>query len=804
MSVWKRWVLVAAVFLAALAVFWVEMPARVSGTLSAASTLAALLFSLGTAVWTMRRARAAELRWRLLMAVWALIGAIGCAIPLVYLRFFGLSASWTAVSYSDLFFLVAPLPAGVALVLFPTSPLTPEDDGDAAEPAGKITPRSLVVVLDGLLITGSVFLIAWAAILKTVIVSGPPGMMQYIMAVLYPIIAMTLAVIVVLQATFRRPANPRALLLLGVGLAAQIITHGAWIRTISTGGRMLGPEYTAFAIVGIMLIALAVGVPRPDRRGDRGHRHHGVLTWAYVFLPYAPMAVAVVLVATLAVGGRLDSVEIAVSILLIVFVVVRQMIILTENTVLLSRVRRARQELHYQAFHDPLTGLANRLLFNRRLEDELAAQRGGAPSAHDERAPNHGEQRSLPPRQAAVLFCDLDKFKAVNDTLGHAAGDELLVAVARRLTGCVRDTDLVARLGGDEFAIVLAGDAEAPHHVADRVAEALRNPFVFHGRTEHVGVSIGMATIRADTRPDDADELLRRADAAMYVAKRRTDGQVVIFHPDTGPADLSASPFDGAALRPTHQDGPADFRVDYEPIVALADHRIVAFEAFPSWSSTPDTATATRAAAGRSGPDQTGDAGAVLDGYVLTAICADLPALRNRFGAEVAVHIDIAPPRLGGPWLVERVVADLRRRAVPPPALVIEISGTTTGPDLDAAARALSELSRCGVRIALDNIGADSSGFAGLRRLPVDIIKVDQALTLDAATNTGQTQIGPTSLIIGLVRLADTLKATVIARGLANQHQADIAKAAGCHCGQGPYFGPSIAVHHLAEVTTTR
>ena len=221
-----------------------------------------------------------------------------------------------------------------------------------------------------------------------------------------------------------------------------------------------------------------------------------------------------------------DRLEVYLGLLVLTLVVTRQFLTLRENTILLERVQRGREELSYQAFHDPLTGLPNRALFGDRLAHAADLQR-------DDRHP------------IGLLFVDLDDFKIVNDTLGHAAGDAAAAAGRQRLRGCVPLADTVARLGGDEFA-VLVESGRAPTAVADRVVEALARPFPLETQARYVRASIGLVVPDGRDAATSAESLLRRADAAMYAAKRRGGGAVVRYEPGADLAGGRPRPADPA------------------------------------------------------------------------------------------------------------------------------------------------------------------------------------------------------------------------------------------------------------------
>jgi diguanylate cyclase (GGDEF)-like protein len=451
-------------------------------------------------------------------------------------------------------------------------------------------------------------------------------------------------------------------------------------------------------------------------------------------------------------------------------VVARQMFIIVDNSVLLARVSEGQQRLHHQAYHDPLTGLANRALFRERLDRAL------------ERHRVHG-------RPVALLFADLDDFKLINDSFGHAMGDRLLDAIGQRLLGCVPTGDLVARLGGDEFAVLLehrAADAEVIGH---RMLAALREPFVLDGRTVAAGASIGLVLPEAGDRDLTADTLLRRADAAMYAGKRRGKGTMARYvgGADGGPhADLPHL----LARALTGDPAAAGFEVYYQPIVRFADGAVVAVEALARW---------TDPVAGPVDPDvfvtvaeRTGLVTAI-DDFVLDRACADAAGLANVYGRPIDVHVNVSAARLGQAGLDDAVVRTLERYAVRPSRLVMEITETRRIPDLPHAIAVAGRLRSSGVRVALDDFGSGYNALAQLHSLPVDIVKLDSTLTdVDVSPDRAG------ALVRSVLAICADLGVTVVAEGIETLSRAHAMADLGCPLGQGYLFGQPVPAQLLA------
>jgi diguanylate cyclase (GGDEF)-like protein len=410
--------------------------------------------------------------------------------------------------------------------------------------------------------------------------------------------------------------------------------------------------------------------------------------------------------------------------------------------------------VHHQSLHDALTELPNRELFASRA---VLAGHGNVP--------------------VGLLFCDLDRFKKVNDTLGHAAGDELLRHVAVRLAGCVRDGDTVARLSGDEFAVLLpdvAGPAEV-HHVADRIVEALARPFVVEGHELLVTASVGVAFDGTGT--DGAESLLRDADGAMYQAKRRGRNQVARLsapaaHPSASTLSLEADL--DAALR---QDA---LSVAFQPIVELESGEEVGREALVRWQHP--TRGLLQPAAFVPLAESAG-----------LVVALDLAVLRRAVraagawhaaGAARSVAVNLSGPTLADPRLLGAVRDLLEETGLPSAALHLEVTENAVGEDVDAVEERLHQLKALGVRLSLDDFGTGQSSIGWLRRFPVDRVKIDRSFVADVETDRSSR-----ALVHGIVALGSGLGLEILAEGIETEEQRRLVAAAGCRLGQGYLFG---------------
>jgi diguanylate cyclase (GGDEF)-like protein len=411
----------------------------------------------------------------------------------------------------------------------------------------------------------------------------------------------------------------------------------------------------------------------------------------------------------------------------------------------------------HQAMHDGLTGLPNTALFRDRLEHAAA----------------RGKRFERP---VAVLFCDLDRFKTVNDSLGHAGGDELLVAVADRLRECVRASDTAARLGGDEFAVLLEDLDEPglPEAVARRIVEALRRPLQIRGHELRPGVSVGIAVGIAD-----AGDLLRWADLAMYRAKADGTGRVALYEPEMSEAAIDRLALEADLARAVEQ---GELEVDYQPIVELGEQRLVGFEALVRWAHPQR---------GRMAPavfvpvaEETGWIGDI-GRHVLHTACAQAAEWRRRHpGAGLdTITVNLSGRELADPALPSDVAAALDASGLPAHCLVLEITETVLMRDTEATIARLAELKALGVRLAVDDFGTGYSSLRYLRRFPVDILKMAKPFIDTIAADDVDTALACTILDLGA-----NLGLQVVAEGIEREDQATVLRALGCEMGQGYHY----------------
>ncbi len=360
--------------------------------------------------------------------------------------------------------------------------------------------------LDGAVIAGSLLLLSWVTVLGDATADAASGTLASLLSLAYPVGDVVVLTLVLMTVSRTTGGDRGRLVTVAAGLGALAFADSAYLYLVTSGSYASGNVISGGWVLGFLLVAAGAAAPGVRAEVEASALESRQLTRPMLLLPYVPLAVAgTVVVAANARSGRVPAADLALGLLLVVMVLTRQLLVLAENLRLLTELRETRDALHQQALHDPLTGLANRTLFLDRVEHALAA-------------------RSRRREDFAVLFCDLDGFKAVNDELGHPAGDDLLRGVATRLRDRVRPEDTVARLGGDEFAVLLADSADAGA-VAERLVTAVRRPVRLGGREVRVGVSVGVALSCElpadvdDSGPGAIEQLLRVADAAMYRAK---------------------------------------------------------------------------------------------------------------------------------------------------------------------------------------------------------------------------------------------------------------------------------------------
>jgi diguanylate cyclase (GGDEF)-like protein len=430
----------------------------------------------------------------------------------------------------------------------------------------------------------------------------------------------------------------------------------------------------------------------------------------------------------------------------------------------LAKLTDVEAKLRHQALHDALTGLPNRRLFHARVEEAL----------------DRSEQDGTEP---VVLFLDLDGFKAINDDLGHAAGDELLVAFAERLRGNVRPDELPARLGGDEFAVLLeAGGRDVAVEVAERLVGAVKNPFSIHGRRLSVRLSIGIASASS---AGGVEELLANADVAMYAAKGDGLASYALYSERMRGSAQARRQLGEALADALDRD---QIAVHYQPIVDLRTGATIAFEALARWRrSRSETVTA----ADFLPIAEEGELIERLGQVVMRAACVQTQGWRCESDPlrELSVCVNLSAAEFNNMRLGVDVAAALLESGLDASRLILEITEDIAGADTDATLETMTELRRLGVRFSLDDFGTGRSSLAELCRLPFDVVKIARPLVERVGAGAGDERV--TRAIVGL---ANSLGLNVVAEGIETRAQAERLRELGCHLGQGFYYDRALAV----------
>jgi diguanylate cyclase (GGDEF)-like protein len=418
---------------------------------------------------------------------------------------------------------------------------------------------------------------------------------------------------------------------------------------------------------------------------------------------------------------------------------------------------RLYDEIRHQALHDGLTGLANRVLFRDRVEHAV------------ERCRRNGGQ-------VAILFIDLDDFKILNDTHGHARGDEVLIASADRVAAALRPSDTAARLGGDEFAVLIEDvvDEADALAVAMRLAEALRLPLPLGHSTLHVAASIGVAL--GGTGGETTEDLLRNADVAMYAAKQSSRGGAEVFRPALREvaAERSAR---AALLRGVEERD--ELRLDYQPIVDLADGSILGLEALVRWQ--PPSGAILMPGEWIDLAEESGDI-VPIGRWILREACRQARDWQIRLGRpELRISVNLSARQFREHDIVATVRSILAETGMPAGTLMLEITESSLMRRTQSTIARLDALRALGCHLAIDDFGTGYSSLSYLERFPIDILKIDRSFVSDARE-------GGSAIARAIVDLGRTLNLEVIAEGIEQAEEARWLAEMGCRYGQGYLF----------------
>jgi len=428
----------------------------------------------------------------------------------------------------------------------------------------------------------------------------------------------------------------------------------------------------------------------------------------------------------------------------------------------ISNIKAAEERLHELAYFDPLTSLPNRSLFLDRLDHGIL---------HGLR---YGDRQAL-------LFIDLDRFKYVNDALGHNSGDQLLVEVARRITRRVRKSDTVCRLGGDEFTVILEQlrRSEDAGVIAQSIIEELGKPFTVNGREVFIGASIGIAVCPEDDAT--AEGLTRKAEAAMYQAKAAGRNGFHFVSRETDAVSQARLAMEAELRRAVER---AEFVLHYQPIVELDTARVVGAEALVRWRR-PGEAQLVPPGSFISLAEETGTI-LQVGLWVLKASCAAAAQWRSE-GHALSISVNVSARQFSHAGLVRDVAAALAETGLPPELLVIELTESAVMADVEAAQRTMVDLKNLGVSIAIDDFGTGYSSLSYLCRFPVDRLKIDQSFVRGIGSAPRMD-----ALADAIIAMAKSLGIGAIAEGVETQDQRAFLASRGCVEGQGFFFSKPI------------
>jgi diguanylate cyclase (GGDEF)-like protein len=621
--------------------------------------------------------------------------------------------------------------------------------------------RDSGALLDALIVTGACALLVWLYLIVPYVRAADMSLFEKLISVAYPLgdIAILSVLARLLSDGGRR--NPALkLLVVGAGglLCADVAygtiqLHGSW----SVGG----PTDIGWVLFYICWGAAALHPSMSELTTRQPPRRRPLTAVSLLVLSAMSLIAPALLVwRSLTGAGDTDTAVIGSAAALLFLLVLGRLIGMARTQG--AQAEHERAERHHQSLHDGLTGLPNRLLFKDRVD--------------------HALSRRSPLRQnVGVLILDVDDFKYANDTLGHAAGDELLIQIAARLVGCLRQGDTAARLGGDEFAVCVEADGPATDLavVAQRVLDAMVEPFWLDGHEMQVRVSIGVTEAGHNTA--DAAEMMREADLALYAAKSRGKASFCFFEPGLHEAVVTRLERRAAFERAIEE---GQLRLHYQPVVALDDHRLVGAEALVRWEHPTE---------GLVSPAEfiplAEESGLIvpMGRWVLEQACADLARWRTEPGwpdRPFRVSVNVSPRQLQSPDFLDVLDAALERNQVPPGGLMLEITESLLVQESVDVLMRLQSLQERGVLLALDDFGTGYSSLSYLNRFPIQVLKIDRSFV-----NGMDGDAERLSVLNAINALASSLGLRVVAEGVELESQAVQLEAMGCQYGQGYLFG---------------
>ena len=699
---------------------------------------------------------AAESRGRLRVAWYALAAAsLSWAVGQAVWDWYELVLDMPvpAVGLADVGYLGFPVGAVVALAIFPSS----------LSGVGRWR-----MTLDGLMIACAVGLVSWATALGSVVHSGGDSPLALAVSVAYPATDIALLVVCVLVLS-RSRAHRVPLAVIAAGLALMALADSGFTYLTYTGA------YTTDSPIdlGWFLAFGALAFASLTARATRTSAPHDLPMVAGAAMTYLVLGGSLgFLTWQLARTKAVSNVELALFVTLVLLVFFRQFLTVRDNQRLAESLTRREAELRYLAFHDQLTGLANRSLFIDRASHALKLHRR--------------DQRPL-----AICFLDLDGFKAVNDRSGHNAGDDLLRQVAGRLRQQLSEADTLARFGGDEFAVLLENQLDTLG-VATELLGCLRAPFAVAGREVSISASIGVARVELFDPTPSVDELLLRADLAMYVVKQRGGADVLLHTSGLQLADVDDVAL-GRALASALDDG--EVTVAFQPIVDVTTGRLHTLEALARWTL-----------AGRPVPPEVivrvAESCSLIDALfqvVLEHSCTQLARWTQLPGGrDLRVAVNITPGQLTSHELPLGVATTLSRHGLAGRQLCLEITETQQLTDTTVSRAVCDELRATGVQLALDDFGTGQSTLSRLRDLPVDEVKIDRTFVANIDRDEARRRF-----VWGVVGFAERIGFTVVAEGVERAAELEALTKLGCHRAQGFLFSRPVPAATIDQLVSS-
>jgi diguanylate cyclase len=760
---------IAAVPTAVFLVFGVWYAARLGGSsalsaLRVAGTLGFPAFAAVSAAVAARRGRGRQRQGWLVMT-----------IGLVALEFGSITVLYHRIGHGNVVplyppaamvgFLIFPLVACVALLVFPS---------------GYPGVARFRVLLDGAIVGASLFVVAWVTLLRGVYSETGVSRLDEVLSIACPIAGVVTVTVAILGLARANAHWRQTMIVLTIGLTLIAAAGGAYVFSLARHSYLADSAWNLEWPAGLVLLGIAAFNCPPDAP-ETVPAPAGPSAPISLWLPYIPLAVA----------GGLELAELRSSLAsdpalaavpwLVIAVLARQFMVVAEN-------RRLAHSMSDHALYDPLTNLANRVLFRDRLDHAIQL--------------HHRDQRSV-----AVLSMDIDDFKLINDHLGQATGDALLVQAAQRLLSCVRSGDTVARLGGDEFAVLIEDAGENVHLIVYQILEAFERPFSAEGEVIFMRPTAGLAVAGGNDPDLRAAELLRHADSALASAKQ-LGGGLQTFSTDTLFRDNGAL---GLAASDVHRSrgGLVEVRllsdlrqaisrraltVLYQPKVDLLTTHVVGAEALVRWPHP---------VFGMVLPQQFlplvrqhGLMRTFTD-IVLDQALSDAAQWRRR-GVDVPVAVNLFPPLVGDIDLPARIFDALKRHELPGDSLIVEITEDLLLDNIDRTREVLDALRASSIQVALDDFGSGYSALTYLRKLPIDEVKVDYDLIGSVLTDPRAEAI-----VRAVIDLSHALNVTTVAEGVENAETATWLRDRGCEVAQGILYSPPITGPAMMELLSS-